>query len=155
MATVSARIDVAAGAAQAEAAWLDVARWPLWVDGLRSVVSVSPQWPAPGAVVEWDSHPGGRGRVAERVVEREPGAGLALAVEDEAVTGRQAVAFDPLPSGAGTRITLTLAYGVRRRSPLTPLVDAIFIRRSQRESLERTLLRFAQELTAAPPDAVL
>lgn len=148
MGRVSARIDLPVTAGDAEAAWLDVARWPSFVDGLRRVVRVDGPWPAAGAIVEWESHPGGRGRVVERVVEHSQGSGQSLDIEDEGVAGRQAVAFDPLPSGDGVRVTLSLRYAIRSRSPLTPLVDALFIRRSQRESLERTLQRFGAEVTA-------
>jgi hypothetical protein len=39
------------------------------VDGLGHVFKVDEGWPrAPGAVAIWDSKPGGRGRVLERVV---------------------------------------------------------------------------------------
>ena len=147
MGRVSARIDLPVPAGEAQSAWLDVARWPLFVDGLRRVVRVDGPWPAAGAVVEWDSHAGGRGRVVERVVSYGQASEQVLDVEDEGVTGRQTVAFAAIDGGV--RITLSLAYTVRSRSPLTPLVDVLFIRRSQRESLERTLLRFGQELTTA------
>jgi hypothetical protein len=151
---VSARIDLPATVAQAEAVWYDTARWPAFVDGLRRVVSVEGPWPQAGARVEWESHPGGRGRVVERVAEHAAGRGQALDVQDDGATGRQAVAFAAPDGGEGVRMTLSLDYALRRRTPLTPLVDVLFIRRSQRESLERTLTRFAAEL-AADPNAVL
>jgi hypothetical protein len=143
---VSARIDLPATVGQAEALWYDTARWPAFVDGLRRVLSVAGPWPAAGARVEWESHAGGRGRVVERVVAFDAGRGQSLDVEDEGVSGRQAVSFEA--HGDGVRVTLALDYAVRRRSPLTPLVDALFIRRSQRESLQRTLARFGAELNA-------
>jgi polyketide cyclase/dehydrase/lipid transport protein len=154
MGRVSARIDLPVTAAQAAAVWFDVARWPSFVDGLRSVLRVGGGWPAAGAAVEWESHPGGRGHVVERVVEYSRASGQVLDIDDDGVTGRQEVAFRALPSGDGVRVALSLDYALRRRSPLTPLVDLLFIRRSQRESLERTLRRFGAEVTAAPPDAV-
>ena len=38
-----------------------------------------------------------------------------------------------------------LDYELKTRNLFTPLTDALFIRRSLRESLTRTLLRFARE----------
>jgi hypothetical protein len=43
-------------------------------------------------------------------------------------------------------VRLELAYDIRERTPLTPLVDLFFVKRTQRDSLQRTLRRFALEL---------
>ena len=42
-------------------------------------------------------------------------------------------------------MALELEYELKDRNLFTPLTDALFIRRSLRESLKRTLLRFARE----------
>ncbi|HSD81316.1 MAG TPA: hypothetical protein VLB47_11660, partial [Solirubrobacteraceae bacterium] len=67
-----ATVDVPVRASAAEALWYDTRRWPAFVDGLKHVASVEGDWPGAGARVVWDSHPGGRGRVVERVVAHEP-----------------------------------------------------------------------------------
>jgi hypothetical protein len=46
-------------------------------------------------------------------------------------------------------VTLSLAYELKRRSPLMKLVDLLFIRRAMARSLEQTLSRFGAELGAA------
>jgi hypothetical protein len=144
---VSARVDLPARAAEAEALWYEHARWPSFVDGLKHVARVEGDWPAAGARVVWDSYPGGRGRVVERVVAYEARSGQTLEVEDERISGRQSVAFAPLEGGV--RMTLALEYGLKQRRGLLPaVVDLLFIRRPQRESLQRTLARFARELAA-------
>jgi hypothetical protein len=107
---------------------------------------VNGDWPRPGAEVVWDSHPGGRGRVLERVVEYEARRGQAVAVEDERIRGTQRVGF--APHEGGVAITLELDYALKdARLNFAPL-DLLFIRRPQREALERTLRRFAAELRA-------
>ena len=70
-------------ASEAEALWYDPQRWPVWVDGFGHVVKLEGEWPAPGARAVWDSKPGGRGRVVERVTAYEARAGQTLEVEDE------------------------------------------------------------------------
>jgi hypothetical protein len=42
-------------------------------------------------------------------------------------------------------VTLSLEYSLKSRTPLTPVVDALFVRRAIRDSLGRTLARFAAE----------
>jgi hypothetical protein len=132
---------------QAESLWSDTARWPSWVDGLDRVTDVDPRWPEPGATVRWESGPAGRGRVVERVVAQEPLSGQTVEVQDDSIRGRQSVAFTPAEQGV--EVTLTLEYEINKRSPLTPLVDVLFIRRAFRASLDATLRRFGLELEAA------
>ena len=74
---------------EAEQCWYDTRRWPMWVDGLESVVDVRGDWPRVGSEVIWQSGPAGRGRVRERVVEFEALAGARLDVEDESIRGSQ------------------------------------------------------------------
>jgi hypothetical protein len=129
--------------ADAEELWYDRTRWPAFVDGLKHVHAVEGDYPRSGAV-KWISHPGGRGRVLERVVSHTPGKGQELDVQDTQIHGRQTVRFVPLEGGVG--IELELDYEIRDRSLLTPVVDLLFVRRAQTDSLRRTLGRFAREL---------
>lgn len=129
---------------EAERCWCDTARWAQWVAGLGRVVEVSRHWPREGSNVVWESVPAGRGRVHERVTEHEALRGLTVAVEDDSITGVQRVSFDPVPKGV--RIELSLEYSIKRRSPLTPLVDWLFVRRPMTISLSNTLERFGVAL---------
>ncbi len=134
--------------AAAERRWYDTSRWPAWVDGLERVVAVDPGYPAPGSVVTWESGPAGRGRVSERVVAYEAGAGQSVDVHDESISGRQTVVFATV--APGVQVTLRLEYRLRRPSPLTPLLDRLFIRRAMTESLARTIARFGAALGCEP-----
>jgi hypothetical protein len=131
-------------ASEAEALWYDPQRWPSWIDGFGHVVKVEGEWPAVGARAVWDSRPGGRGRVVERVTAYETRTGQTLEVEDETLRGAQRVAFAPVPDGV--EVALELDYELKRSNVLTPLTDALFIRRAVRDSLKRSLTRFAREL---------
>ncbi len=129
-----------------ETLWHDRVRWPTWIDGFAHVVSVTEDWPAPGAVLEWASRPGGRGRVREKSLSRVPGGAHSTAVEDERLVGTQIVEF--IVDSGGIVVHLTLDYRLKVRNPLTPVVDALFIRRSLAASLQRTLARFEVERAA-------
>jgi hypothetical protein len=130
--------------ADVEALWYDRARWPSFVDGLKHVHAVEGDYPNPGAAVKWESHSGGRGRVLERVVAYTAREGQELDVQDSQIRGRQAVRFTALEDGV--HIELELDYAIKDRTPLTPLIDLLFVRRAQTDSLRRTLARFAREL---------
>ncbi len=146
MSTVRARIDIPGRRiAEVEALWYDRTRWASFVDGLKHVHAIEGPYPDAGARVVWDSFPGGRGRVSERVVGYEPRAGQQLDVEDDAIRGRQRVRFSALTAST-VGVELELDYALKQRGPFTPITDALFIRRAQRESLERTLLRLRREL---------
>jgi Polyketide cyclase / dehydrase and lipid transport len=149
MRTVNALQTVAGSVQEVERRWYDTSRWPSWVDGLEHIVELTGDWPAAGASVTWESGPAGRGRVVERVVEHQPLAGQTLEVSDASIRGRQTVAFAALD--VGVEVALTLAYQLQRRSPLTAVVDALFIRRAMTASLSTTLGRFASELAASGP----
>jgi hypothetical protein len=125
---------------EAQTRWCDVSRWPEWVDGAVWIVSADPQWPEVGSAVVWQSVPAGRGRVTERVIGFEPLAGLTVAVEDDAMEGVQTVIFDP--QGEGVDVEVTLEYRIKRRSPMTWLVEGLFVRRPMVLSMTRTLERF-------------
>ena len=132
--------------AEVEALWYEPARWPSWIDGFAHVASISGGWPERGGALDWDSRPGGRGRVRERVTAFELRAGQTAEVEDEQLSGTQSVAFSA--EGDRVRITLSLEYRLKERNPLTALVDLLFIRRALAASLQRSLARFARERAA-------
>ena len=145
---MKARARVVAGGrlTDAEALWYDPSRWATFIDGFGHLRSVEPGWPREGTVA-WDSTPGGRGRVLERVVRYTAGDGQDLEVEDEKLTGTQSVRF----AAAGedrVAIQLELDYRLKRMFFGAQVVDWLFIRRAQRDSLFRTLRRFAIELAA-------
>jgi hypothetical protein len=146
MGRASATIKVPGRAFEAEALWYDPVRWPSWVDGFGHLDAVEGDWPRVGSQVTWDSPPGGRGRVLERVTAYEARTGQTLEVDDAKLRGTQRVEFTP--GLEETEITLTLDYELKQRDPLTPVVDALFIRRALRESLRRTLTRFGYERRA-------
>ena len=146
MGRASASVSVPGRAAEAEALWYDRDRWAAWVDGFGHVVELEGEWPQRGARVVWDSPPGGRGRVQERVVAYETRTGQTLEVEDATLTGRQRVAFEPGPDAV--EVTLSLEYEIKHRTAFTPIVDRLFVRRAVRDSLRRTLSRFANERKA-------
>jgi hypothetical protein len=146
MGRASASITVKGRAAEAEALWYDRHRWASWVDGFGHIRLLEGDWPEVGARLVWDSPPGGRGRVQERVVAYEIRTGQTVEVEDATMTGRQTVAFTP--GLEETEVTLTLEYELKQRNVLTPLVDLLFVRRAMTDSLRRTLRKFANERAA-------
>jgi hypothetical protein len=145
MGKAEASVEVAGLASEAEAVWYDPVRWPAWIDGFGHVVELAEAWPAEGRLV-WHSTPGGRGRVLETVTAYEPRGGQTLAVEDSRLRGTQQVQFTPGPDSV--KVTLSLAYELKERNPLTWLVDLLFVRREIVASLRRTLSRFARERRA-------
>jgi hypothetical protein len=100
-------------------------------------------WPDPGSKVVWESGAGGRGRVTEKVVahSRER---FATRVFEERLLGTQTAAFTPAADG-GARVALELRYELVRGGPLGAISDVLFVRRALRDSLVRTLRRFAVE----------
>ena len=146
MGRVRASVVVPGLASEAEALWYDTTRWASFVDGLHHIARLEGDWPRAGARVLWDSAPGGRGRVEERVVAYAAREGQTVAVEDEKIRGTQRVSFTP--TDAGVTVTLALEYTPKERRPGMVLVDLLFIRRPQREALERTLRRFRIEVAS-------
>jgi hypothetical protein len=67
-------------------------------------------------------------------------------VEDAQLRGTQAVAFAAREDGC--EMTLELAYELKRPGFGGVLTDVFFVRHALRESLRRTLERFAIELQA-------
>jgi Polyketide cyclase / dehydrase and lipid transport len=147
MRAVSAAQTFAASVHDAERCWYDTSRWQSWVDGLDRVLQTHEPWPMVGGSVTWESNPAGRGRVTETVVAYTPADGQTVEVSDDAVSGRQVVAFAAVQGGV--EVTLVLEYRLRRRSPVTPVVDVLFIRRAMAGSLARTLARFGARLRTA------
>jgi Polyketide cyclase / dehydrase and lipid transport len=133
-------------ASDAEAVWYDPQRWPAWVDGFGHSVKLEGDWPAAGARSVWDSKPGGRGRVVERVSAFEARVGQTVEVEDDKLRGVQRVSFTP--EADDVEVALELEYELKERNVFTPLTDALFIRRALRDSLKRSLARFARERRA-------
>ena len=129
---------------EVEALWYDLPRRAGWVDGFAAPVSFDSFWPAAGGRLVWDSKPGGRGRVVERVTDYLPGAGQDLEVEDERLEGTQAVRFT-FADGGGVAVDLLLDYRLKERSLVTPLRDLLYVRRIVRAGLVATLRRFAAE----------
>ena len=122
--------------------WTDPRRWASFVEGFARVLEASEDWPRPGAKLVWESIPAGRGRVTEKVVES-GGDAFATQVFDESLQGTQRAAFDPVEGGTG--VTVELEYELVKYGPLRAVADVIFIRRALRDSLRRTLARFAVE----------
>jgi hypothetical protein len=140
--TARAGATVPLSPAAALAMWRDVERWPSFVEGYARRLELTPEWPAKGARVVWQSSPDGRGRVTETVVENEADS-FAVQVFEEALIGTQTLRVAPAPDGS--EVELTLDYELAKYGPLAGLADAIFIRRALRDALRRTLYRFAVE----------
>jgi hypothetical protein len=143
---VQATVTVPGRVADAEELWYDPHRWAAWIDGFGHVAKLEGDWPHAGARLLWDSRPKGRGRVQELVIEYEARTGQTLDVEDQRLTGTQSVRF--APDGDSTIVNLTLEYTLKERTIITPIVDLLFIRRSLRDSVRRTVMRFGHERRA-------
>ncbi len=132
--------------------WTDLRRWPSFVEGFARVVEGDSSWPEPGARIAWESVPGGRGRVTERVTTHDAATGFSTQVFDEQLTGTQTFAAGPAPSSPATDaeeeltlVELKLEYELSRSGPLAPVTDFLFIRRALSDSLRRTLRAYAVE----------
>src|SRR4051794_41359402 len=134
-----ARVQIVANGrlSEAEALWYDTGRWSTFIDGFGHLATQDAGWPREGTVV-WDSRPGGRGRVRERVLRYAAGDGQDVEVEDERLTGTQEVRFAPAGEGR-VRVSLELRWELKKRYPGSAVVDALFIRSRVRDSLQRTL----------------
>jgi hypothetical protein len=129
---------------RAWALWTDVRRWPTFVEGFGHVVEQGAEWPAQGSRLVWQSTPGGRGRVTEKVTASDAGAAFATRVFEEALAGTQLATFGVAEDGR-TRVELRLDYELANSSPLRVVADVLFIRRALNQALNRTLTRFATE----------
>jgi hypothetical protein len=84
--------------------------------------------------------------VQERVTTYVAREGQTVEVEDEKIRGTQSVSFTP--TADGVLVAFELRYELKESRPGMALVDLLFIRRPQRESLQRTLRRFRTEVAA-------
>lgn len=137
MTTIKDGVPLLVSPEEARALWYDTRRWPAFVDGFKEVVSQDPSWPASGRVI-WNSTPAGQGQTREVVADADT-----VEVETEDFRARRTVLF------AEDGVRVTFDYALKRRDPWTPIVNALFIRRELRASLQRTLRRFAVEADAA------
>jgi polyketide cyclase/dehydrase/lipid transport protein len=142
MGRVTARAQVVLTLESTVSLWTDPARWATFVEGFAAVVELDEEWPAEGARVVWQSIPAGRGRVTEKVLERSDRR-IRTQLFEEALAGEHVAVFTPTPDG--TLVELELDYRLSDDGPLRALADVLFIRRSLRDSLRRTLERFAVE----------
>jgi hypothetical protein len=140
--TVSARAIVALDPADARDLWLDTSRWATFVDGFSHVERVQRDWPAEGGVLTWMSTPHGRGHVREAITTYRVQE-VTADVADSQLTGTQRATFVMTP--AGTEVEVALTYRLQQGNPV---VDLLFVRRALRDSLRRTVLRFAREAFA-------
>jgi hypothetical protein len=148
--TVEAGTRVPLGPEEAADLWRDPRRWPGFVEGLQRIERQDPDWPREGSRVVWVSGAGGRGTVTEKVTASSPTSFTTL-VAEKRLFGTQTASFRPAPDG-GALAQLKLEYELTGESPLQGLTDLLFIRRALRDSLTRTLRRFAVE---AQEDAAL
>ena len=125
--------------------WTDLKRWPSFVDGFARIKRTDENWPDPGAKIAWESIPGGRGIVTEKVTQSLTGKAFATSVLEEALTGTQTMRFEPNEDGIGTFAELELDYELTQAGRLSKVTDFLFIRRAQSDALKRTLRRFAIE----------
>ena len=139
---VGAQRVVALAPEAALALWSDPERWASFVEGFARVVERSGEWPHEGGKLVWESTPDGRGRVTERVVESGPSV-FATEVFDKSIRGRQALRVRE--DAEGSQVELSLDYELAKPGPMGAVTDLFFIRRAQRDSLARTLRRFAVE----------
>jgi uncharacterized membrane protein len=144
MATTNAVRHVELDPGRAWALWTDVRRWPTFVEGFSAVEERSPDWPAKDARIIWNSVPGGRGRVTEKVTESEPASRFATRVFEDSLSGVQTTTFGRAEDGR-TRVAVSLDYTLTQAGWLRAITDVLFIRRALNQALGRTLARFAAE----------
>jgi hypothetical protein len=143
MGRVSYSVEVPVRASAAEDLWYDLNRWPSFIDGFGHVRKQNGDWPHAGATLQWESAPGGRGNVLERVIKHEPRRGQESEVADSRMTGVQRLIFEPGPESVV--VTLELDYEITATWPLKGVMDTLFVRRPMRDSIARTLTRFSRE----------
>jgi len=142
MAEVTTAAEVPLHPEAATALWRDTRRWSGFVEGFQRVEDQTQEWPDEGGKVVWVSGAGGRGRVTEKVKTSAPTEFRTLVFEERLV-GTQS--FTAAEHGNGSRVEIRLDYELTSQSPLKGVTDLLFIRRAVRDSLTRTLRRFAVE----------
>jgi hypothetical protein len=143
MRTARALAEIALPPEEAADLWRSPGRWAAFVEGFARFVEVSPDWPTPGSKLVWESIPTGRGRVTEKVVDSGD-CRFVTRVAESRLAGHQRAVFEPGEEG-GSRVRLELEYELTGDHPLQALADLVFVRRALRDSLSRTLSRFAVE----------
>ncbi|MEA2478908.1 MAG: hypothetical protein QOJ07_830 [Thermoleophilaceae bacterium] len=143
MSTTRERAVVALPPDEALALWLDTNRWQTFVDGLARIVDRPASWPEPGTTVIWESRPGGRGRVTERIVEHDPAGRVVVDVFEDQLVGRQTATFER--DQGGCRVLVELDYKLTQSGPLRAIAGLTYVRGALRASIGRTLRRFATE----------
>lgn len=143
MRTARAETEVVLTPEAALRLWTDPTRWATFVEGFARVVEHDAGWPGEGSRLVWESVPAGRGRVTEKVLRGAAADRFATQVFEERLMGVQT--FRAAESETGSRVELSLEYTLTKYGPLGGVADAIFIRRALRDSLRRTLARFAVE----------
>ena len=138
MGSVAADAEIPLAPGEALELWTSTARWPTFVEGFARVLERDEVWPGEGGKIVWETNPQGRGRVTEKVLERRKGV-LSSRVFEDRLSGIQTASFD------GGRVVLELDYELTERGPLRVVADVLFIRRALRDSLRRTVDRFAVE----------
>ena len=123
--------------------------WPMWVDQLRTVVSLEEGYPEAGGKLVWKSGPAGRGTVHETVLEHDHRRLHRINFKDDASEGEQTTTFRM--EGTGTVVKLDLVYGLLQAGPLGPLTDRLFIRSQMRRMLQRSLQGLRAEAGGPPP----
>jgi hypothetical protein len=142
--TVAAAGEVPLTPEKAAALWRDLSRWPSFVEGFSRLVEQRGEWPSVDSRVVWESGPGGRGRVTEKVREHEPRRFSTL-VYEQRLAGTQAAVFEPSQTDGHTTMRVQLDYELVDAGPFSGLTDVLFIRRALRDALRRTVRRYTVE----------
>ena len=124
--------------------WRDLSRWPSFVEGFARLVEQRGEWPSVDSRVVWESGPGGRGRVTEKVVEHAPRR-FSTVVYEERLAGTQTALFEPSQTEGHTIMRVQLEYELVDAGPFSGLTDVLFIRGALRDALRRTVRRYAVE----------
>ncbi|MEK6229686.1 MAG: SRPBCC family protein [Actinomycetota bacterium] len=124
--------------------WRDLSRWPSFVEGFARVVEQRGEWPSVDSRVVWESGPGGRGRVTEKVREHQPRRFSTL-VYEQRLAGTQTAVFEPSQTEGHATVRVQLDYELVDAGPFSGLTDVLFIRRALRDALARTVRRYTVE----------
>ena len=142
--SVAAAGEVPLAPERAAELWRDLNRWPSFVEGFARVVEQRGQWPAVDSRVVWESGPGGRGRVTEKVRENQSRR-FATLVYEQRLAGTQTAVFEPSATEGHSTLRVQLDYELVDAGPFAGLTDVLFIRRALRDALARTVRRYSVE----------
>ena len=129
---------------KAASLWRDLSRWPSFVEGFARLIEQRGEWPSVDSRVVWESGPGGRGRVTEKVCEHEPRR-FSTVVYEQRLAGTQTAVFEPSQTEGHTTMHVQLEYELVDAGPFAGLTDVLFIRRALRDALRRTVRRYTVE----------